>query len=169
VLYASDRFSRVSYHLIVKHFTAYRDVLSKLGMSLIHNHHHSYVAAIPTHQVAEKMRLSETRLALVLRRLYDDRMQSAEITDGEAYISLEELERAYKEWLGRELPERGDLRELAVALRRYGLVRVLDSEDGQPFKIAIRPGIADVLGESALHQLAAHAPELDEENDIEVA
>jgi hypothetical protein len=169
VLYASDRFSRVSYHLIVKHFTAYRDVLSKLGMSLIHNHHHSYVAAIPTHQVAEKMRLSETRLALVLRRLYDDRMQSAEITDGEAYISLEELERAYKEWLGRELPERGDLRELAVALRRYGLVRVLDSEDGQPFKIAIRPGIADVLGESALHQLAAHAPELDGENDIEVA
>ena len=74
VLYASDRFSRVSYHLIVKHFTAYRDVLSKLGMSLIHNHHHSYVAAIPTHQVAEKMRLSEWGLALVLRRLYDDRM-----------------------------------------------------------------------------------------------
>jgi hypothetical protein len=45
----------------------------------------------------------------------------------------------------------------------------MDSEDRQPFKIAIRPGITDVLGGSALRQLAVHALELDGENDIEVA
>lgn len=163
ILYASDKFSRVPYHLVVKHLGPFREVLSRLGMHLIHNPHHSYVAAIPSHNVAEKMRLSETRLALVLRRIYDDRMQSAEITDGEAVVSLEELERAYKEWLKRELPERGELREHAQAMKRYGLARIQDSTDGQPFQIAIRPGIVDVLGEAALHQLAAHALEIDDE------
>jgi hypothetical protein len=168
-LYAGDPRSRVPYHLIVKHLAAYKEVLSKLGMSLTHNPHHSYVVAIPNHHVAEKMRLTETRLALVLRRLYDDRMHTAEITDGEAYISLEELERAYKEWLARDLPERGDLQELVVALKRYGMVRLLDSEDGQPFKIVVRPGITDILGEAALHQLAAYAPVADKEIDDETA
>jgi hypothetical protein len=168
-LYACDPRSRVPYHLIVKHLAAYKEVLSKLGMSLKHNAHHSYVVVIPNHHVAEKMRLTETRLALVLRRLYDDRMHTAEITDGEAYVSLEELERAYKEWLARDLPERGDLQELVVALKRYGMVRLLDSEDGQPFKIVIRPGIADILGEASLHQLAAFAPEDDKEIDDETA
>lgn len=169
ILYASDKFSRGSYHLIVKHLGAFREVLSKLGMHLIHNPHHSYVVAIPSHNVAEKMRLNETRLALVLRRIYDDRMQSAEIVDGEAFVSLEELERAYKEWLKRELPERGELKELAQALKRFGLIRTPDSSDGQPFQIAIRPGIVDVLSESALHQLAAHAQEQEEDTDNEVA
>ncbi|AZD36983.1 MULTISPECIES: DUF4194 domain-containing protein [Pseudomonas] len=169
-IYAGDHGSRLSYHLIVKYLSAFKEVLSKLGMSLRHNHHHSYLVAIPNHQVAEKMRLNETRLALVLRRFYDDRMHTAEVTDGEAYISLEELERAYREWLARDLPERADLKELVVALKRYGMVRLQDSEDGQPFKIVIRPGITDILGETALHQLAAYAiVETDTEADNETA
>lgn len=169
ILYANDKFSRVAYHLIVKHLAAFREVMSMLGVHLIHNAHHSYVAAIPNHNVAEKMRLSETRLALVLRRIYDDRMQSAEIAGGEAFVSLEELERAYKEWLKRELPERGELRELTQAMKRYGLVRILEADDVQPYKIVIRPGIVDVLSEGALHQLAAHAPIKDEGADDDLA
>ncbi len=169
ILYANDKFSRVAYHLIVKHLAAFREVMSMLGVHLIHNAHHSYVAAIPNHNVAEKMRLSETRLALVLRRIYDDRMQSAEIADGEAFVSLEELERAYKEWLKRELPERGELRELTQAMKRYGLVRILEADDVQPYKIVIRPGIVDVLSEGALHQLAAHVPIKDGGGDNDLA
>jgi len=169
ILYANDKLSRVAYHLIVKYLGAYREVMSMLGVHLIHNPHHSYVAAIPNHNVAEKMRLSETRLALVLRRIYDDRMQSAEIADGEAFVSLEELERAYKEWLKRDLPERGELRELTLMMKRYGLVRTSDADDGQPYKIVIRPGIVDLLSEGVLHQLAAHVSVKDEDNDHEVA
>ncbi len=169
VLYASDRLSRGPYQLIVKYFAAYREAFSYFGMEIHHNPHHSYLVAIPNHNVAEKMLMDETRLALVLRRLYDDRMQLAEIRDGEAVISLEELERAYKEWLSRELPERSALRELVNALKRYGFLKVPDAEDGQPFKLVIRPGIVELLGEAALHQLAAHSPETDEETDHETA
>lgn len=169
-IYAGDHGSRHSYHLIVKYLVTFKELLSKFGMTLRHNPHHSYLVAIPSHSVAEKMFLNETRLALVLRRFYDDRMHTAEISDGEAYISLEELERAYREWLSRDLPERAELKQLAIALKRYGIVRLQDSDDGQPFKIVIRPGINDILGEAALHQLAAYGTvEFDSEADNETA
>jgi hypothetical protein len=169
VLYETDRLSKVSYALILKHQTHYRELFARLGLSLTHNAFHAYLTVIPAHYVAEKMRLAETRMALVLRRLYDDKMRGADVTDGEAYITLEELERAFRELLKRDLPERGDVRELALAMKRYGIARIEETEDVQRFQIVVRPGITDVLGESALHQLAAHAPDTDEEGTDEVA
>jgi hypothetical protein len=115
------------------------------------------------------MRLSETRLALVLRRLYDDKIHATEVVAGEAFIDITELERAYKGLLKRELPALGEVRELLGAMKRYGIARIEDAPDGQPFQVVIRPGIVDVLGESALLQLAAHATSADEEDSDEAA
>jgi hypothetical protein len=167
VLYASDRRSRTAYDIIVKHLGPFRDVLGQLGVSIIHNHHMAYLVALPNQAVAEKMRLSETRLALVLRRLYDDKMHATEVIGGEAFVDLIELERAFKELLGRELPDPPSLRDQMDALKRYGIARREDATDEQPFMIVIRPGIVDVLGESALLQLAAHATATDEEDPDE--
>lgn len=169
VLYATDRGSRVSYDLIVKNYSIYRDLLEKLGMTMIHNHHLSYLVATPNSYVADKMRLPETRLALVLRRLYDDKMHATEIVGGEAFVELIELERAYKDLLGRELPEQRELTSLLRAMKRYGIARVEDAADDQPFQVIIRPGIAEVLGETALLQLAAHAPSGEEGDEDETA
>jgi hypothetical protein len=115
------------------------------------------------------MRLSETRLALILRRLYDDKMHATDIVAGEAFIDLAELERAYKDILHRELPDHGDLKSLLHAMKRYGIARVEEVADEQPFKVIIRPGIVDVLGETALLQLAAHSLVDDEDVNDEVA
>ena len=169
VLYESDRLSKVSYTLILKHLPHYRELLERLGLILTHNAFHAYLVVVPTHYTAEKMRLSETRLALVLRRLYDDKMRGADVTDGEAYINLEDLDRAYRELLKRDLPDRGEVRELALAMKRYGIARVEETDDVQRFQIVVRPAIADVLGESALHQLAAHAPDSEEDAANEAA
>ena len=165
VIYATDRGSRATYDAIVSHMGAYRDLLGQLGMTLIHNPHMSYLVAVPDQYVAMKMRLSETRLALILRRLYDDRMHATDIVNGEAYVSVHDLEAAYKDLLNRNLPEFGELKELLAALKRYGLVRLEDATDEQPFTVVIRPGIEDVLGETALLQLAGHAPGQDSEED----
>jgi len=167
VLYASDARSRVAYELIVKHRKEYDALLAQLGMRITHNPHMGYVLATPDQYVAEKMRLSETRLALVLRRLYDDKMHAAEILAGEAFVDMIELERAYKDLLGREFPARSQIEEQLHALKRYGIVRLEDSHDEQRLQAVIRPGIVDILGETALLQLAAHAgsPELEEDTD----
>jgi hypothetical protein len=116
--------------------------------------------------------LEETRLALLLRRVYDDRINAVDIVDGEAFVTLEELEQLYKELLGRQLPDRAEMRELVRSLKRNGMAREIESEDDQPFQIAIRPAITDILGETALLQLAAYgvdAEDTDEEAGNEAA
>jgi len=168
VLYASDARSRTAYELIVKHRKEYAALLAQLGMSITHNPHMGYVVATPNQYVAEKMRLSETRLALVLRRLYDDKMHAAEIVAGEAFVDMIELERAYQDLLNREFPAKlieGQLQ----ALKRYGIVRLEDSHDEQRIQVAIRPGIIDLLGETALLQLAVHAAAPEQEDADENA
>jgi hypothetical protein len=163
VLYASDSRSRTAYELIVRHRKEYDALLAQLGMTITHNPHMGYVVVTPSQYVADKMRLSETRLALVLRRLYDDKMHVAEIVGGEAFVDMIELERAYKDLLNRELPASSALNEQLQAMKRYGIARLEDTHDEQRQQVVIRPGIVDVLGETALLQLAAHANALEED------
>ena len=115
------------------------------------------------------MRLTETRLALVLRRLYDDKMHVTEIIAGEAFVDMIELERAYKDLLNRELPATAVLNEQLQAMKRYGIARLEETRDEQRVQVVIRPGIVDVLGESALLQLATHANTLEEVDADETA
>ncbi len=169
VLYASDQRSRLAYELIVKHRKEYEALLAQLGMRITHNPHMGYVVATPDAYVADKMRLTETRLAVVLRRMYDDKMHAAEIVAGEAFVDMIDLERAYKDLLKRELPPRTQLEEQLQALKRYGIVRLEESHDEQRIQVVIRPGIVDVLGESALLQLAAYAHTQESEDADEAA
>lgn len=169
VLYASDPRSRNAYELVVKHRKDYEALLSQLGIYLVHNPHMGYVVATPSPYVAEKMRLTETRMALVLRRLYDDKMHATEIVAGEAFVDMIELERAYKDLLGRELPNSTALNEQLMAMKRYGIARLEETHDEQRVQVVIRPGIIDVLGETALLQLAAHANTSEEDGADEAA
>ncbi|MBB6600313.1 DUF4194 domain-containing protein [Luteimonas sp. MC1825] len=172
VIYAGDRGGRVPYELVTRHLGAFRDVFEQFGITITHNPHHGYVVAIPRHAFGARMRLEETRLALLLRRVYDDRINAVDIVDGEAFVTLEELEQLYKDLLGRQLPDRGEMRELVRSLKRNGMAREIDAADDQPFQIAIRPAITDILGQTALLQLAAYGvdPEvMEEEADDEAA
>jgi len=169
VLYASDQRSRIAYELVVKHRKDYDTLLAQLGMTITHNPHMGYVVATPSQYVADKMRLAETRLALVLRRLYDDKMHATETVAGEAFVDMIELERAYKDLLNRDLPAKTVIEEQLQAMKRYGIARLEDTRDEQRLQVIIRPGIVDVLGEAALLQLAAHANTQEEEDADEAA
>jgi hypothetical protein len=169
VLYAGDPRSRLAYELVVKHRKEYAALLGQLGITIVHNPHMGYVVATPSQYVAEKMRLGETRLALVLRRLYDDRMHATEIVAGEAFVDMIELERAYRDLLNRELPPTAALNEQLQAMKRYGIARLEETGDEQRVQMVIRPGIVDVLGETALLQLAAHAAGTNEAEDADEA
>lgn len=169
VLYASDPRSRIAYDLVVKHRKDYDALLGQLGMTVVHNAHMGYIVATPNQYVAEKMRLSETRLALVLRRIYDDKMHATEIIAGEAFVSMIDLERTYKELLNREWPAAAVITEQLQAMKRYGIARLEETGDEQRIQVVIRPAIVDVLGETALLQLAAHAHTSEVEDADEAA
>ena len=159
VLYASDRLSRTTYHLIEDHFDDFAAALAPLGMRVERNAHYRYVAALPTHGEGAQVSLEETLLLLVLRQRYDEAMRQGRIEEqGEVMVELPDLQEAYPALAGRAMPDTGILRTLAKTLRRWGVSRLVDSEpdDPQPFYLMVRPAIVDVVGEQWLHRLDQH-------------
>lgn len=159
ILYAADRSCRSAYELIVTYLSAFSDVFEPLGRSLHHRAAQGYVILKSRHRVGPRLGLDETRAAIVLRRIYDDKMVRADIDDGQIVCGLEELQRGWCEWLGREWKFRkGELEDILRTLRRMGVVKTMpDIED----RFVIRSGIEDVIGEDVLHQLAAYGTQED--------
>ena len=146
--------SRGAYDLIVAHLSAYIDVFEPLGRSLHHRARAGYLVLKSRHRVGPRLGLDETRAAVVLRRIYDDKMVHADIDDGQIVCDVEELQRGWTEWLGREWKFRkGELDEVLRTLRRMGIVKLLPDDDQ---RFVIRAGIEDVMGEDVLQQLATY-------------
>ena len=159
VLYASDRSTRLAYHLVEDHFDDFIAALAPLGIRLERNAHHRYIVALPVHGEGVPVSLAETLLLLVLRQRYDEAMRQGLVEDeGVVTVELTELQEAYQALAGRAMPETGSLRELARTLRRWGVGRLVDSEadDPQPFHLQVRPAIVDIVGEHWLQRLDQH-------------
>ena len=108
------------------------------------------------------MSVAQTLLALVLRQIFDEETRNGHHDEhGEVACDLVTLAVKYQQITGRELESGGKLLTLLQWMRRWGLARLVD-DDGdyagaelhQPYAVIIRPGSAEVLGESALLQRA---------------
>lgn len=170
VIYARDRGSRTTYAILTRWLDAFSNVLGQIGLTVHHDAYHSYVVAIPRQETAIKMRRSVACFALVLRKLYDEREQAADIENGEAVVEIPEVDVVYREMLHQPPPGEwgvGELRATVEELKRYGIAGFVDSESEQPFAIIVRAAICQILGEQTLLQLAAYARVDDENEDDE--
>jgi len=159
VLYASDRGSRVAYHLVEDHFDDYVAALAPLGIRLERNAHYRYIVALPSHGEGTPVTLEETLLLLMLRQRYDEAMRQGQVEEqGEVIVELPELQEAYQALSGRTMPDVGTLRALARTLKRWGVCRLVESEadDPQPFHLRVRPAIVEIVGEQWLQRLDQH-------------
>lgn len=159
VLYASDRRSKVAYHLVETFLADFAAALEPFGIRLERNAHFRYVVALPVHGEGVAVKLDETLLLLVLRQRYDEAMRQGRIEDeGEMPVGLPELQEAYAVLTGRQMPEIGALRELVHVLRRWAVARLDENEldDQQPFRIVVRPAIVDIVGAQWLQRLDQH-------------
>lgn len=168
VLYSADRNARVAYRIVEEFFEDFVAALAPLGIRLERNAHYRYVVALPTQGEGVPVSLEETLLLLVLRQRFDAAMREGSIEDqGEAVVELPELQQAYPELTGRPMPEVGALRALARTLRRWGCVRLVESEpdDAQPFHLRVRPAIVEIVGEAWLQRLDQHNRDDEEEDE----
>ena len=159
VLYASDRSTRLAYHLVEDHYDDFVAALAPLGIRVERNAHYRYVVALPAHAEGVAVTLDETLALLVLRQRYDLAMRQGEIEDqGEVVVELPELQEAWQALSGRAMPDTGALRTLARTLKRWGVCRLVDSEDDdpQPFHLRVRPAIVEIVGEQWLQRLDQH-------------
>lgn len=162
VLYAADRGSKVAFSLVRDFEREFKKALEPLGYVVRVNSQLRYACAIPKHVKNSSASVDQTLLALVLRKILDEETRSGHHDEnGEVVCDLVTLEVKYKQTTGRELATGGKLTTLLQWMRRWGIARVAD-EDGeqpghesdQPYMVVIRPGISDVLGESALARIA---------------
>ena len=162
VLYAADRGSKVAFSLIRDFEREFKRALEPLGYVVRVNSQLRYACAIPKHVKNSAASVDQTLLALVLRKIFDEETRNGHHDEnGEVVCDLVELEVKYKQTTGRELATGGKLNALLQWMRRWGLARVADDdgeqpghESDQPYLVVIRPGISDVLGESALARIA---------------
>lgn len=121
-------------------------------------------------------------MALVLLSIYEESGRAGRLNDdSEVICDLVELGEKYRVSTNRQMPIAGKLDELMRTMKRWGIARTMADEQyepqdqeerDQPFVVAIRPGIMDVLNETALvrlAQFAAAAPPAGETDDVDAS
>lgn len=164
VLYYSDRTSKVSYSLVDSFESNFNRALEPLGISIVVNRQLRYAVALPRHAKISTATKSQTLFALTLRGIYEEGVRAGDITEeGEVVCDFVGLQEKYRLMTGRDLPARGELDTLIRTSKRWGIARRLDDDAGTDHSplheqsaggVAVRPGILDVLGQTALIRLA---------------
>lgn len=157
VLYESDRRQRTAFHIVNRHRGAFKEAVALFGLELVFNDDYRYCAAVPREVRMTPLPVQDTLLILVMRLMFHDRAVRGELDMGRAVVSIEDLMATYKGKTARDLPSSaGELRAALDGLRRCGLARAIDSEEGseQPFDVAILPAIAELVNEAAASRLA---------------
>ena len=159
VIYRGDHGSATTYWLINSNERVVRDALDLVGVDLMVNRNLQYAVALPRHAGSTVVTTEETLVALVMRRYYDEQMRAGASTDdGEVLCDLEEFAELYRQMTQHELPGKGAFAAIFRSLKRWGIAREHDTEGEVSTGagvIAIRPAIAEVLGEQALARLAS--------------
>jgi hypothetical protein len=159
VLYSRETNHAVSYALIAKYKSEFREAADLLGLRLEFNDSLRYCFVVPyltKHQ--HILDTTETLLILVMRRIYHDKATTGDLDTGEATITIGELTSTYLASTKRELPKAsGELKEYIGRLRRYGIAKLGEPiDDDQPFTVVIQPAITDILSDMTLGRLGAY-------------
>lgn len=161
VLYQANPKQRSDYDLIAAYEKEFSEVLDLLGCRLDHNRQERYIATVPTQPEVSKIPLMHTLLALVLRKLYDHHMNRGSLNAGIAGVGLSELEVAFNESTGRELPMKpqAELMGMLDAMKRWGIARPAKADNlGEvTWYVEVLPGIQSLINERSLAMLKAHA------------
>lgn len=159
-LYARFVQQGVAYRLISRYRTEFKEAADLLGLQLAFNDRLEYCYVNQAVARHSPMDLQETMFLLVLRHAYHLHASAGDLTpEGDAVVSIPELQETYKGLTGRDLETRTQVLKAQVkSAQRNGLARLADADDGdgQPFAIAILPGIADILSEHAVNRFGAH-------------
>lgn len=166
VLYHADRGSKKLYGIVERYERNFAKVLAPLGITLGVDRQLLFAYALPVHVTSTPATVTQTLFALVLRGIYEDGMRAGYLCDesGEIHCGFVELQEKFQLMTGRELPAKAELKALIRTARRWGIVRHLEDIES-PYPeiaaggVAIRPAIREVLGETALQQLALWAGE----------
>lgn len=158
-LYSRFNHHSTAFRLISKYRDEFEEAVALLGLRLGFNDRLEFCYLTPEVVKDTPLGIDETRFLLVLRQLYHLKGSAGDLSiDGDAYISLDELESTYRSMTGEELDSKVHVvRGLVKMASKKGMAKLLEKleDDPQPFAIIILPAIAEILSEHAVARFGA--------------
>ncbi|MES9856617.1 MAG: DUF4194 domain-containing protein [Sedimenticola sp.] len=158
---------RDAYRIITNHYDYFSNLFDALGWSLHRDDAFDLVGLLPSDaEVFARLKMVDSLMLLCLRLLYEEGMESFEVTDGCVFTQSEALLSRYETLLGRKRPLITDFREVLRALKRYSMIELGDddAEDGLPM-IRILPTVRLVTGTKVQAHIQAFISVKSEDED----
>jgi hypothetical protein len=126
-LYQDLTSDKDDYYFVYRYRAAFEALLSLAGFSLLHDDHHRIFQAVSEYSYCRThYRLDETLMIVVLRKLYEERVERLSLAN-DPVVTIGELREEYRTITGKER-DLGIVRyeTLMRRLRALGLIDVLD-------------------------------------------
>jgi hypothetical protein len=163
-LYESDWGAKTAYDLIRRHTAYFENLFEGLGYRIVGRPVDRFLGLLAIDlPPRQSMKLDESLLLLVMRLYHEEALKRFEVNEaGEVEVESEVLLEVYEERTHRERPLIGRVREILVAFRQRGLVRVEEHEDRRSFTLFLRPALPMVIAEDTLASLESFAADKSE-------
>jgi hypothetical protein len=149
-LYQDDEEDKEDYYLVYRHRDVLAAVLGLAGFTLRHDDYHRIFQVVSDMSYCRKRyRLDETLMIVVLRKLYEDRVERLSLAS-DPVVTVGEVREEYRTITGKER----DLgitqyEEILKQLKRLGLIepldgRTLDALDGEA-RLRLRGSVRMIL------------------------
>jgi len=132
-LYQDIESDKDDYYLVHRHRAAFETLLSLVGFKLLHDDYHRLFQAISEYSYCRAhYKLDETLLIVVLRKLYEERMEHLNLAN-DPTVTIGEVREEYRVLTGKE-------RDLGVGqyetlLRRMRAIGLIDTIDGRTIDV----------------------------------
>jgi Domain of unknown function (DUF4194) len=159
-LYQDDEDSKEDYYLVNRHRGVFEALLGLAGFTLRHDDYHRIFQVVSDLAYCRKhYRLDETLMIVVLRKLYEDRVERLSLA-ADPVVTVGEVREEYRTITGKQR----DLgitqyEEILKRLKRLGLIepldgRTLDARDGEA-RLRLRGSVRMILPVQTVDEMEA--------------
>jgi len=145
------------YFLLIETYQSYFSTLFEaLGMNLYVNENERLVGLLPVEREAfVKLRTDETLFLLVLRQMYEEKIENFEVDNGFVATNTHAILDRYVHLVQREIPSETRFKDILTLLSRHGaVIRGKAYEDeSRNVAIHITPVVRLIVTEAYLRQL----------------
>lgn len=160
--------------LLVEMYQQYfSNLFDALGMKLYVNENERLAGVLPVEKEAfVRLKTDETLFLLVLRQIYEEKVENFEIDNGFVTTNSVAILERYVQLVKREIPTETRFKEILSLLSKHGIIirGKAYEEDAKNLMVSITPVVRLVVTEAYLRQLESFNgtdPEDDDETDDE--
>ena len=126
-LYQDVESDKDDYYFVHRHRRVFEDLLGISGFSLLHDDYHRIFQVVSEYSYSRaRYRLDHTLMILVLRKLYDEKVERLSLAN-DPVVTIAEVREEYRTITGKErILGVTQYKELLTRLRAMGLIDTLD-------------------------------------------